>query len=44
MVDMFGGWTVPLCLMGVLYMLGGACWFWVDPTKKLAGGRTADQV
>ncbi|MGH9673717.1 MAG: MFS transporter, partial [Bryobacteraceae bacterium] len=34
-VDLFGGWTVALCLMGTLYLLGAACWFWVDPTVKV---------
>ena len=27
--------TAPLYLTGVLFLLGGLCWLWVDPTKPV---------
>jgi ACS family glucarate transporter-like MFS transporter len=35
-VGHFSNWSAPLHLTGILFLLGGACWIWVDPTRPLA--------
>ncbi len=30
-----GDWATPLYIAGGLYILGAACWWFVDPTKKI---------
>ena len=32
----FANWTAPLYLAGVLFLLGGVCWIWIDPTKPVS--------
>jgi MFS family permease len=32
----FSDWTAPLYLAGVLFLLGGVCWIWIDPTKPVS--------
>ncbi len=34
-VRSFSNWSAPLYLTGVLFLLGGLCWLWVDPTKQV---------
>jgi ACS family glucarate transporter-like MFS transporter len=31
-------WTTPLCIAGVLYLAGAACWMVIDPRKPLFEG------
>jgi ACS family glucarate transporter-like MFS transporter len=35
-VRSFSNWSAPLYLTGVLFLLGGLCWVWVDPTKPVS--------
>jgi MFS family permease len=35
-VRSFSNWSAPLYLTGVLFLLGGLCWLWVDPTKPVS--------
>jgi len=35
-VRRFSGWSAPLYLAGVLFLLGALCWVWVDPTKPVS--------
>jgi ACS family glucarate transporter-like MFS transporter len=35
-VGRFANWSAPLYLAGVLFLLGAACWLWVDPTKPVS--------
>jgi len=32
----FSNWSAPIYLTGVLFLLGGLCWVWVDPTKPVS--------
>ena len=32
----FADWTAPLYLAGMLFLLGGVCWIWIDPTKPVS--------
>ena len=34
-VQHFSNWSAPLYVTGALYLLGAACWFWIDPTDKI---------
>ena len=34
-VQWFGSWNLPLYLMGVLFLVGAACWMLVDPTQPV---------
>jgi cyanate permease len=34
-VQWFGNWNLPLHLMGVLFLLGAACWMIVDPKRPV---------
>jgi MFS family permease len=34
-VQWFGSWNVPLYVMGVLFLVGAACWTFVDPTRPV---------
>lgn len=34
-VAWFGSWNVPLYVMGVLFLVGAACWLVVDPAKPV---------
>jgi MFS family permease len=34
-VQWFGSWNMPLYLMGVLFLVGAACWTLVDPTRPV---------
>jgi ACS family glucarate transporter-like MFS transporter len=36
-VSQFSDWAAPLYLTGILYFLGGLCWFLVNPTCGIAG-------
>jgi cyanate permease len=36
-VEWFGSWNVPLYLMGVLFLVGAACWAVVDPGRPVFG-------
>jgi len=36
-VEWFGSWNVPLYLMGVLFLVGAACWAVVDPARPVFG-------
>lgn len=31
----FGSWSAPLYLTGALYLLGAACWWFIDPRKPV---------
>jgi MFS family permease len=35
-VGHFSNWTAPLHLTGILFLFGGICWWWVNPTRPLA--------
>jgi len=35
-VQRFSSWSTPLYLTGCLFLLGGLCWVWVDPTKQVS--------
>jgi ACS family glucarate transporter-like MFS transporter len=34
-VQWFGSWNVPLYLMGMLFLVGAACWLIVDPERPV---------
>jgi MFS family permease len=34
-VQWFGSWNVPLYLMGILFLVGAACWLLVDPERPV---------
>ena len=34
-VQWFGSWNVPLYLMGILFLIGAACWLIVDPERPV---------
>jgi hypothetical protein len=34
-VQHFSNWSAPLYVTGGLYLLGAACWFWIDPTDQI---------
>lgn len=34
-VEWFGNWSIPLYLMGALFLLGAFCWTVVDPTRPV---------
>ena len=34
-VQWFGSWNVPLYVMGVLFLVGAACWLVVDPARPV---------
>jgi MFS family permease len=34
-VQHFSNWSAPLYVTGAFYLLGAACWFWIDPTDKV---------
>jgi MFS transporter, ACS family, glucarate transporter len=34
-VQHFSNWSAPLYVTGALYLVGAACWFWIDPTDKI---------
>jgi len=34
-VQWFGSWNVPLYLMGILFLVGAACWLVVDPSRPV---------
>ena len=34
-VQHFSNWSAPLYVTGALYLLGAACWLWIDPTDKI---------
>jgi MFS family permease len=34
-VQWFGSWNLPLYIMGVLFLLGTACWTLIDPTEPV---------
>ena len=34
---LFGNWNVPLWLLGGLFVMGAACWAYVDPTRPVIG-------
>ena len=34
-VQWFGNWNVPLYVMGVLFLVGAACWLVVDPRRPV---------
>jgi ACS family glucarate transporter-like MFS transporter len=36
-VQWFGNWNLPLYLMGVLFLVGAACWMLVDPKQPVFG-------
>jgi MFS family permease len=35
-VKQFSDWSAPLHLTGTLFLMGAACWLWIDPTKPVA--------
>jgi sugar phosphate permease len=34
-VDWFGSWDLPLYVMGVLFLIGAACWSLIDPARPV---------
>ena len=34
-VQWFGSWNLPLYVMGVLFLVGTACWTLIDPTEPI---------
>jgi hypothetical protein len=34
-VQWFGSWNLPLYVMGVLFLVGTACWTLIDPTQPV---------
>ena len=45
-VQWFGSWNLPLYVMGVLFLIGAACWTLIDPTRPVfdeVAGRIALQ-
>ena len=34
-VQWFGSWNVPLYVMGILFLIGAACWLIVDPERPV---------
>ena len=34
-VDEFHDWNIPLLITGGLYMLGAACWFWINSRDRV---------
>jgi ACS family glucarate transporter-like MFS transporter len=36
-VERFHDWNLPLYLLGTLFVLGAACWFFIDPEKPVFG-------
>ena len=36
-VQWLGSWNVPLYLMGILFVVGAACWLAVDPERPVFG-------
>lgn len=32
-IGYMGGWETPMYLVGLLYLLGAACWIRIDPTQ-----------
>jgi MFS family permease len=40
-VQWFGSWNLPLYLMGVLFLVGAACWTLVDPARPVFEPATA---
>lgn len=40
--ERFSNWAAPLYIIGALYWLGAACWWFVDPHRSVFGGETAD--
>jgi len=39
-VQWFGNWNVPLYVMGVLFLVGAACWTVVDPSRPVFSQET----
>jgi MFS family permease len=39
-VQWFGNWNVPLYVMGVLFLVGAACWTSVDPSRPVFSEET----
>ena len=37
-VEWFGNWDVPLYVMGVLFLVGAACWMIIDPRRPVFAG------
>ncbi len=36
-LEWFGSWNITIYLMGVLFLIGAACWWVIDPREKVFG-------
>jgi uncharacterized membrane protein len=36
-VKWFGNWNVPFWLLGVMFVVGAACWLFIDPRQPVFG-------
>ena len=36
LLERFGSWNTPLYLQGILYLVGAACWWFVDPREPIS--------